>query len=410
MDLGRDLPLIIGLVIVILIAVALAAAETALLRVPLLRAQTLAENDPRGRRLVALLERLPAVLNTVLLAALLSQLAAATITGELANRWFDGFAVAVAIATVVLTILLFVYSEAIPKTYAVRHADSVALFVARPLSWLERLLRPVVSTLVWVADLQMPGKGITTAPTVTERELRSLADLAASEGEITTEDRELINRAFRFGDRNADDIMVPRPDIVAVEADDSVSVVLATALAHGHRRLPVIDDSVDNIVGMVRLRDLVRHRESDQPVRSLMRDVLVVPETKSVLDLLDTMQTQRQHLAIIVDEYGGTAGLVTIEDIAEELLGSVSEDQDTVPVRETARGWSIEGALPVEDLEELVGDLPDGDWNTAAGLVLGIAGTIPEIGDEIEIDAAVLRVVGVRRRRITRIDVIRSHD
>jgi CBS domain containing-hemolysin-like protein len=406
MDIGRDLPLIIGLVVAIVIAVAIAAAETAIIRVPLLRARTLAETDKRGVRLVALVERLPAVLNTVLLTALLSQLTAATLTGILAERWFGSLGVT--IATFVLTLLLFIYSEAIPKTYAVRHADSVALLVARPISWLERFLRPIVSLLIWIADLQMPGKGITTSPTVTEGELRSLADQAATEGEITTHDRELIERAFRFGDRQADDIMVPRPDIVAVEVDDPVDAVLDIALEHGHRRLPVIDDSIDNIVGMVRLRDLIRHRGGDVGVRDLVSDVLVVPESKSVLELLTTMQEGRSHLAIVVDEYGGTAGLITIEDIAEELLGSVSEDADDAAIREMPGGWAIDGSLPVEDLEDLVGELPVGDWNTAAGLIMGVTGTIPEMGDEVDLPGAVLEVAAVRRRRIVRIDIRRK--
>ena len=404
MDLGRDLPLLIGLGIAIVAAIALAAAETALLRVPPLRARTLAEVDGRGARLVSLVDRLPAVLNTVLLVALLSQLTAAAITGILAERWFGNWGVTV--ATVVLSVLLFIYSEAIPKTYAVRHSDAVALFVAIPVTWLERVLRPLVSFLVWIADLQMPGKGITTSPTVTEDELRHLANQAAIEGEITSDDRELIERSFRFGDRQANDIMVPRRDIVAVEADDSIDVVLETALQHGHRRLPVIDDSIDNIVGMVRLRDLVRHRGSDTTVRTLMREVLVVPESKSILELLTTMQERNQHMAIVVDEYGGTAGLITVEDIAEELLGSVSENQDVVAIRETAIGWSVEGALPVEDLEDLVGALPQGDWNTAAGLMMGLMGRVPELGDEVAVAGGRLRVSGIRQRRITRIDVI----
>ncbi len=409
MDLSRDLPALIGLIIAMLSSVFLSAAETALLRVPAIRAATLAETHRGGRRLVALVERLPAVLNTVLLAALFAQITAATLAGVLAQRWFGNLGVT--LASVVLSVILYIYGEAIPKTYAVRHSDMVALRVALPVAALERLLRPAVAALVWVADLQMPGKGVTTSPTITEDELLHLADQAATEGEITTEDRELIERAFRFGDRRANDVMVPRPDIVAVEADDTVPEVLDVALEHGHRRLPVIDDSIDNVVGMVRLRDLVRHRGADIPVRRLVRDVLVVPESKGILSLLTTMQAERRHLAIVVDEYGGTAGLVTIEDITEQLLGNVSEDELDEPIRRTAKGWSVAGNIPVEDLIDLVGELPDGDWNTAAGLFMALAGQIPGIGDQVEVETAILRVTGLSGRRITRIHVVpKAHD
>ncbi|MDH3499081.1 MAG: hemolysin family protein [Acidimicrobiia bacterium] len=403
MDVGTDLPAIVGLLVSIGAAIFLAAAETALLRIPAARAATLAVADQRGQRVAGLVERLPEVLNTVLLAALLSQIAAATLTGILAARWFGN--VGVTIASVVLTVVLFVYAEAIPKTFAVRHADSVALRLAFPVTLLERFLHPLVAGLVWVADLQMPGQGITTSPTVTEDELRFLADRAVTEGEITVDDRELIERAFRVGDRHADDIMVPRPDIVAVGARETIDEALQVALARGHRRLPVIENSIDEVVGVVGLRSLVTHRGSDLRVRDLAADALVVPESKAVLDLLTEMQDQHQHLAIVVDEYGGTAGLVTIEDVVEELVGSVSEDLGAAAVHATETGWLIDGALPVEDLVELIGDIPEGDWNTAAGLIMGVTGRIPELGDEISVEGGRLRVTGTRGRRITRIEV-----
>lgn len=404
MDLGPDLPVIIGLLASIGAAVFLAAAETALLRIPPARAATLKLSGQRGRRVAGLIDRLPEVLNTVLLAALLSQIAAATLTGILAARWFGNLGVTV--ASVGLSLVLYVYAEAIPKTYAVRHADSVALRLAIPVALLERLLRPFVFTLVWLADLQMPGKGITTSPTVTEGELRYLADRAATEGEITPDDRNLIERAFRVGDREADDIMVPRTDIIAVPADQKVVDALEVALIHGHRRLPVIEKSIDEIVGMVRLRDLVANRGTDLAVRDLAIDFLVVPESKPVLDLLTEMQQHRQHLAIVVDEYGGTAGLVTIEDVVAELVGSVSENHEAPPVHPSDTGWLVDGALPVEDLSDLIGEVPEGDWNTAAGLIMGLMGRIPDVGDEVSIDGGTLRITGTSGRRITQIEVL----
>jgi CBS domain containing-hemolysin-like protein len=409
MVLERDLPLILVLVVAFFISIFVAAVETAFLRMPAVRVEALAaEGSRRAKRLAGLVDRMAEVLNAILLAALLSQITAATIVGILADRWFGAFGVTLASAG--LTMILYIYAEAIPKTYAVRHADRVALTLAYPLAIMEALLRPITKVLVWIADIQMPGKGIVTSPTVTEEELRMLAGRAASEGQITDDDLQFIERAFRVGDRQADDIMVPRTDVVAVDEAMSVSEALQVCLESGHRRLPVYEGNVENITGMVRLRDLVRipqERRADLEVSRIAEEPLVVPESKRVLDLLAEMQRSSTHMAIVVDEYGGTAGLVTVEDIAEEVLGSISEGPSTAELVKLGDGhWIIDGGLPVEDLGKVFDtELDDVEWNTAAGLVLGVLGRVPEVGDEVVYEDHVLRVKHVRGRRITRIEV-----
>lgn len=407
-----DIPLIALFFLAFGLSVFVAAGETAFLRMPAVRVEALAAEGSRSaRRLAALADRLSEVLNAILLVALLSQISAATIAGILASRWFPG-GLGVTVSSVVLTVVLFIYSEAIPKTFAVRHADRVALALAFPLSWLEAVVRPVVKVLVWIADLQMPGKGVVTSPTVTEDELRMLAGMAAHEGEITSEDLRLIERAFRVGDREVDDIMIPRTEIVAVNETTSVDVALGLALESGHRRLPVYKGSLENVDGMVRLRDLVgvpEERRKALPVSRLAEETLVVPESKRVLDLLTEMQTSGIHMAVVVDEYGGTAGLVTVEDIAEELLGSITEQPTGADVVELSPGrWSVDGSLPVEDVEELLGDDVEGaDSNTLAGVVLALLGRLPQVGDSVEWHHHVFRVTAVRGRRIARVEVIR---
>ncbi len=409
MDLGRDGGLLVLLGVAFVAAMFLAAAETSLLRVsPVRVAAQAAEGSRRARRLAKLLADLPRVLSAILLAALLAQIGAATVAGLLAERWFGG--IGITVASIVLTILLFVYGEAIPKTYAVRHTDRVALAMAVPIRWLELALRPIVSALVWIADLQAPGRGVATSPTVTEDELRLLATRAAKEGEITDHDLALIERAFRLGDRRVDDVMVPRTEIVAVSEDATVAAALSAAIDAGHRRLPVFRGSVENITGMVRLRDLV---EVPEDVRSRLTaahvagEPLYVPEMKRVLDTLEEMQRERTHLAVVVDEYGGTAGMVTLEDIAEELLGTMTEDVEAAPVIELGEGkWSLDATLPVEDLELVTGErAPAGSWNTVGGLVIGLSGELPDVGQEVETHGLRIRVTGVRRRRITRVAV-----
>lgn len=409
---SADIPILVALVALLLLAVFLAAAEAALLRITEIKARALAaRGGRRSARLLHLVERLPQVLNLILLLALLAQIGSATITGILAQRWFGN--IGVTIASIVLTIVLYIYGEAIPKTYAVRHAERTAKFVSAPIAFMERVFRPVVSLLVWIADIQMPGKGVTTSATVTEDELKLLAVEAADEGEITEIDRHLIDRVFRFGDREVDDIMVPRPDIVAVEASTPLSEALQTALQAGHRRLPVYTGDMDDIDGVVRLRDLIEARDrGETTLTPLTYEPLVVPESKRVSGLLADMQEQNNHMAVVVDEYGVTVGIVTIEDVAEELLGSISDEPARPDLRQVGPGhWDIAGSLPVEDLAAELGvQIPEGEWNTAAGLMLGVAGRLLRPGATVNVDGHEMKVETVRRRRITRISIRRLPD
>lgn len=405
---SADLTLIVVVVAAFAAAVFLAAAETSFLRITPVRVATLGEEGGRrGERLAQLMARLPRVLSTILLSALLAQIVAATGVGILAERWFG--TLGVTLASVILTILLFVYGEAIPKTYAVRHSDRVALAVSFPVATLELVLRPIVAVLVAFADLQAPGRGIATSPTVTENELRLLASHAAAEGEIESHDEELIERVFRFGDRRAYDIMVPRTDIVGVPYDATVERAVEVAVETGHRRLVVYDDNLDHIQGIVRLRDLVAvpSRRRQMIVRLLSQEPLMVPETKRVVPLLREMQESGIHFALILDEYGGTAGLVTVEDIAEELLGSIAEDDvEESIIRTSDAKWSVSGLLPVEDLEATTGvAFEGGNWNTVAGLVVGRLGHTPSVGDHIVASGHTLRVTAVRGHRVLRIEV-----
>ncbi|MDJ0923090.1 MAG: hemolysin family protein [Acidimicrobiia bacterium] len=406
MEWSRDGNLVILFVVLFLIAVVLAAAETALVRVSRVRIAARAdEGSRRATRTLRLLDALPLVLNTILLVVLLVQIGAATVTGILAERWFGSLGVT--IASIVLTIFLFVYSEAIPKTYAYRNAANVVMALAYPVGMLTWLLRPIVTLLVKFADLHAPGKGIATTPTVTERELRSLAAAAATEGEITAADLSLIEGAFRLGDRVAEEVMVPRVDLTGIPVAASSEAALETALRTGHRRLPVYDGTIDNIVGIVRQRNLVATPE--RPLVELAYPPLVVAESKRVIDLLREMQSAGTHVAIVIDEHGGTSGMVTIEDIVEELFGVVSEEGAvTAPLfRSMDDGrWVVDGRMLTDDLSAAIGvSLPEGDWTTVGGLVMGLAGELPPIGAEIKAGDCRIRVDTVRRRRIGRVVV-----
>jgi len=404
-----DAQLFAVLVVLFFAAVFLAAAEASLLRVPRVRVQVLADQGDSGAsRVFRLVDDLPPVMNTVLLTVLLVQIGAATIAGVLAERNFGG--VGITIVSILLTVILFVYAEAIPKTYAVRHPLAVARWVARPVSWLATALRPVVVVLVWFADLQAPGRGIASRVGVSEDELRHLAAEAASSGEIEPTDVELMERVFELGDALVDEILVPRLEIVAVDAETPVAVALDVAIATGHRRLPIYKGDLDNITGVVRLKQLAAAvaNEGDIAVGSIGKAPLVVPESKRVIDLIREMQRAGLHIAVVVDEHGGTAGIVTIEDVVAEVLGDVADEGEhrEPDIRHDAGRLVVDATTDVDDLAARLGlEFPTGDFHTVGGLVIDVMGRIPEPGESVEICGRRFLVVSASQRRVKTLEV-----
>lgn len=404
-----DIPLLVALVVLFAAAVFLAAAEASLLRLSRVRVEVLAEQGDQGAaRLLRLVNDLPRVMNTVLLVVLLVQIGAATLTGVIAERHFGG--IGITITSIILTIVLFVYAEAIPKTVAVSRPLAVARMVAPVVEALTWLLRPIVSLLVRFADLQAPGQGIAGQIGVSEEELRRLAMEAAEEGSIEPSDAELMEAAFQLGDATVEEILVPRPDIVAVASDRSFEEALDIALASGHRRVPIFEGDLDHITGVVRLRDLAAVVARSQPgtVGDIAVAPMLVPETKRVIELLREMQANGRHFAVAVDEHGGTAGIVTIEDVVSELVGEVADEGELrkALIRSAGDKLIVDATASVIDLaERLDADLPTGDFRTVGGLVIDAAGRIPAVGEEIEVAGHQFRVTRATNRRIRTLEV-----
>jgi putative hemolysin len=291
----------------------------------------------------------------------------------------------------------------------------VAKAVALPLRGLTWLLRPLVRLLVAFADLQAPGRGLAVPGSVTEEELRRLAAEAALAGEISPSDLELMERAFRFGDATVEHILVPRTDVFAVAVGTAAGAALEAAVAGGYRRVPVYDGDFENITGVVLLRDLARAVADQEVVTAgeLARPILVVPETGRILDLLRRMQVAGTHFAVAVDEHGGMAGIVTIEDLVEELLGGfvADEGEDRRPLvrRLGTDRWVVDARAGVGELgRALDAELPEGQWRTVGGLVLGLAGRIPQPGEGVELPGFDVTVMAGTRRRIRRVEVVRK--
>ncbi len=406
-------------VVVVLVGLSalLALAETSLVRTSKARALGLEDEGRRGaRQLVELVEHPERFLSGVLLMVLVCQLVAASLIGVLAEHFFG--AVGVALAAVVEVVVIFVLAEAIPKNWAVRNPDRSALFAApfvrvlvgfAPLRWLS-------AGLLGIADLIIGShQGSSAGAGVTESELLALADVAMEEKVIATEERALIHSIIEFGDTVVRAVMVPRPDMRTLDADLSVAEGIEVAMEAGFSRLPVHDGNVDDVIGIAYLKDLFRAERADggsQPLRDHIRPARFVPETKRVAHLMQEMQEQKFHQAIVVDEYGGTAGLVTLEDLIEELVGEIVDEFDVEEppvVTLPSGGVSVSARLAVGELSEVLGvDLPAGGWDTVGGLVFDVLGHVPVEGESLE--AGGLRFVAerVQGSRIGRVLVTRA--
>jgi putative hemolysin len=381
---SAELAAIIAIVVLFFLAILLAAAETAFLRMSRVKALALQDQgDKRAGRLARLLERPERTVNAVTLVALAAQLITSYLLGILfgGSGWW-----LVALSLVLNVAVFFVFAEAAPKTWAVQHTDTAALRTSAVLVFLTEFppIRWIVRGMLGLVNTIIPGKGLKKGPFVTEEEIRQMADVAASEAAIETEERELIHSIFEFGDTVVREVMLPRPDMIAVEADATVDEGIGLAIEAGKSRLPAFDDSHDNIVGLVFLKDLVARStagEGSEPVRRSLRAAHYVPESKRVAELLREMQTEKFHMAIVVDEYGGTAGLVTMEDLLEEIVGEITDEYDVEEpqVERLPDGTlRVPGRTPIDEVNELLdADLPQDEWDTVGGLVFNALGHVP---------------------------------
>jgi len=414
---AADAGLLAAVVVLVGISAVLALAETGLVRMSKARARALADAGHRGAKsLVKLVEYPETFLAPVLLLVLISQLVAATLIGVEASKLFG--ALGVAVATLFEIVVIFVAAEAVPKQWAVRHADRAALFSAPLVTALLGFppIRIVSSALIGLSRMLTPGgDDEVSGADMTESELLALADVAVDELVLEREERALISSIIEFGDTIVREVMAPRPDIVAVEAASSTGAVLERAMASGLSRIPVYAKTVDDVVGIAYTKDLMRAARSgddERPVVEICRTAHYVPETKKVAPLLREMQAEQFHLAVVVDEYGGTAGIVTLEDLIEELVGEIADEFDTdEPLVEPLSGleYRVSGKMAVDEVNELLGtDLPVGDWDTIGGLFLHLRGQVPVEGEQIAAEDDMLVAEKVQGRRIGTVRIIRA--
>jgi CBS domain containing-hemolysin-like protein len=401
-------PLVIVLVVSLVLAAFAATAETALTSVGRLRMRAMAEQGDRAARLVVRLHEDPnAYLSTILTVNNLAVIMASTVTTLIVTEnWGRG---AEAIATAVLSVVVLVACEILPKSLALRFNERVARLVASPVTWLTWLLRPLVSLLTRLSGLLVGliAGGAVRGPFVTEEELKMILAVGEREGVVEEEEREMISGVLELTDKVVREIMVPRVDVIGVEVKCTVDDVMRLVTEHGHSRIPLYEDTIDNIVGLIYAKDLLRVCNTDQrpTLREMAREPYFTPELKRAGELLIEMRQKKVHMAVVVDEYGGTAGIITIEDLIEEIVGDIRDEYDAIEAEEiqflSDREALVNARVPLDDVKSLL-HLPieDVEADTIGGLVYERLGSIPKAGDTVQIGDVTIRVESVRRQAI----------
>ncbi len=379
----------------------LAIAEASISRMSRAKALALKEE---GHRNAARLERIqsdPATyLNSIYFAVMCVQNGSAILVAVIANRYFGevGFVV----LSIAFTVAYFVLVEAMSKTLGILHSATAALAVA-PLVWfLGRVLHYPTSALILLANVLVPGKGLKQGPFVTEEEIRSMAEVGHEQGVLEEHEKELIHSVFEFGDTVVREVMIPRPDLIAIDVEEPLRAAEELILKHGYSRIPVYREEIDRIEGVLYAKDVLRARHQgrhDAPLAELCRLPRFVPESKHGADLLREMRQQKFHMAIVTDEYGSVAGLVTLEDLIEELVGEIADEHDAdEPQFEELPGgaFRVSGRLPITKLNDLLdAKLPHEEWDTVAGLMLGVLGAIPKEGQDVQCENLRFRAIEV---------------
>jgi CBS domain containing-hemolysin-like protein len=404
-----DIWLLVLAAVSALVAGLFSSADAALSSFSKARAEEIAAEGTSGsERLLVIVEDPPRYLNTALFLRMLAEIAAIILvtvvmldvivprggseSGPAANgaRWWAMLA-----SLAIMLVVSFVVIGVAPRTLGRQHSERVALLSSGPLIAFTKVLGPLPRLLIMVGNAITPGRGFSEGPFASEAELRELVDLAEASSVIESGERQMIHSVFELGDTLVREVMVPRTDVVFIERTKTLRQAMSLALRSGYSRIPVIGENLDDIVGFAYLKDLTkrvfdRHEaETTERVESVMRPVLYVPDSKPIDALLREMQAERKHVGVVVDEYGGTAGLVTIEDVLEEIVGEITDEYDVarVDVEALEDGRTrVSSRYPVDDLEDITGvAVEDDDVDSVGGLMAKHLGRVPIAGSVVEV-------------------------
>ncbi|GAB4390751.1 MAG: hemolysin family protein [Thermodesulfovibrionales bacterium] len=414
-------PSILNLIIIVVSLVAIAvlsSSESSFIAVNKYRIRYLLDKgDTRARAVQRILDRHDRLFSAVILSGNLFTVLASSLGTALAIRYLGREAGVVA-ATVIMTYLTVVFGELTPKTFAVSYSEKVSLRLARPMELYIRLISPLVWVFRTSANLILRVFGVKEKPHypfVTEDEIKAMIRIGEEVGTIEEEERTMLHRVFEFGDTEVSEIMVPRTEIVAIPEDSTVQDAMKLVSEKGYSRYPVIRENIDNVTGLLYTKDILIKMAEEPingvPISQFIREAYYIPENKMVTELLDEMQRKKFQIAIVMDEYGGTAGLVTLEDIIEEIVGGLQDEFEAIEAEKDIevideRTFVVAGQTGLDEINELVGsDLKSDDFNTIGGFVFGLFGRLPKVGEQVRFHALRFLILEMEDRKISKVKI-----
>ena len=393
------------------------SAETAFVSLPKTRVKHMVSTEVSGaERVERMVEQPERLLATVLLCNNFVNVAAAALGTAVAVSIWEGD-IGILIATIVVTILLLIFAEVTPKTFAIRHPERLVVLYVYPLEAITMIVYPLASGLGWLGSVLAGGRGSVPKSLVSEEEVRSMISVGREEGTFEEAEAEMLHNVFEFGDRSVREVMTPRPEVDWIEGGVKLADFLAIYAESPHTRFPVYQDSIDNVVGILSIKDLLMAQakgslDTESVIDELVRPVQFVPETKSIAQLFAEMQSQGYHMVVVVNEYGVTSGIVTMEQLVGEIVGRlgdelITEAKDFEFIDEQT--VQVDGSMRVEDAnEELDLGLPQGDYDTVAGFVLNLLGYIPKEGEQLRYNELKLVITEMRGLKIEKILVTKE--
>lgn len=404
---------VIVLIVLLLLSAFFSSAETALTTISRIRIKTLADEGSKNAKIVLKIKDNPEkMLSAILIGNNIVNISASSLATVMVQSIWGNFAVS--IGTGILTILVLIFGEITPKTAATSHADKLSLLYARPIWFLMTVLTPVIIVINFLASgvmfiLGMKNKA--AGNTFTEEELRTIMDVSHEEGVIEEEEREMINNVFDFGDAEAKDVMIPRIDMCMVDVESTYEELIEVFREHKYTRLPVFQENSDNVIGIINIKDLIIYRSGDEfNIRDYLRDVYYTYEYKKLSELMVEMRKDSVNITIVLDEYGAAVGLITIEDLLEEIVGEIRDEYDydeEDAFKEVAPGeYIVDGQIKLDDVNDgldlaLVSD----DYDSLGGYIIGSLDRLPTEGDKVDAGRITLVVDSMDKNRIDKIHI-----
>ena len=396
----------------------LASAESSFIAVNKIRIRSLMEKgDSRAKAVQKLLDEHDKLFSAVILSGNLFTILATSIGTALALRYFgeDG----IIIATIVMTVLTVVFGELAPKTFAVTYSEKVSLLLAKPVAFYIRLISPLVWIFKITSNLiirMLGGKKKPISPFVTEEEIKTMINIGEEEGTLEEEEKQMLHKVFEFGDKVVTEAMVPRTEIVSISDDSTVGDALKLVLEEGYSRYPVVKENIDSVTGILYVKDIVKQMaqgkiENYTPITEIVREAYYIPENKMVTELLDEMQKNKFQIAIVMDEYGGTAGLITLEDIMEEIVGGLQDEFEAMEGEKEVeiideRTSIVAGQTGLDEINELVGsELISEDFHTIGGFVFGLFKRLPKVGEQVRYHNLRFLILEMEDRKISKVKI-----